>query len=544
MSRKHVFQYLDLPREMPRRIPVEVRTAGDWGELYGRFGLAEAQHQAGRCLDCGNPYCSWKCPVHNAIPQWLQLVQEDRLLEAADLCHSTNPLPEVCGRVCPQDRLCEGACTLEEFGAVTIGAVEKFIVDSAFEQGWRPDLSQVRPTGKRVAVVGAGPAGIACADRLARAGVQAVVYDRYEQIGGLLQFGIPSFKLDKAVIAKRREVLEGMGIEFRLGVEVCGAEASDAPAAREASSRDAGAGSNAAHRISIERLLEEYDAVFLGTGAYRYTDGGLPGQDLEGVLPALPFLVQNGRIVGGDDPWGRPIAGWEDRLALPDLAGKHVVVLGGGDTGMDCVRSAIRLGAAKVTCAYRRDEASMPGSAREVANAREEGVRFLFNRQPVEIVAAEGSAAHGDGERSGRAAGVRVVETRLGEPDARGRRSAVPIEGSASVLEADVVVIAFGFSASVPDWLAAQGVAGTPNGRIVVGAGTRAAANAGAGVEVGADADIAGGEAGERLPYQTAHPRIFAGGDAVRGADLVVTAVAEGRDAAASIVASLLAPCA
>ena len=327
MSRKQVFQFLDLPREMPRRIPIELRTAGDWGELYGSFGQAEAVHQSGRCLDCGNPYCSWKCPVHNAIPQWLQLVQEDRILEAAELCHSTNPLPEVCGRVCPQDRLCEGSCTLNDgFGAVTIGAVEKYITDTAFAQGWRPDLSAVVATGKRVAVVGAGPAGIACADRLARVGIQAVVYDRYEQIGGLLQFGIPSFKLDKSVIALRRQVLEGMGIEFRLGVEV---------------GRD----------ITVEQLLEEYDAVFLGTGAYRYTDGGLPGQEAEGVLPALPFLVQNGRIVAGNDPMqvasmGRPIAGWEDKVKLPDLAGQRVVVLGGGDTGMDCVRSAIRLGAA------------------------------------------------------------------------------------------------------------------------------------------------------------------------------------------------------
>ena len=481
MSKKHVFQFLDLPRTMPQRIPLELRTSGDWGELYGKFDKPDAQYQAGRCLDCGNPYCSWKCPVHNAIPQWLQLVQENRIEEAAALCHSTNPLPEVCGRVCPQDRLCEGACTLEEFGAVTIGAVEKFITDTALANGWRPDLSDVRPTGKRVAVIGAGPAGLGCADRLARAGIHAVVYDRYEQIGGLLQFGIPTFKLEKSVIARRREVLEGMGVEFRLGVEV---------------GRDVG----------LEELLADYDAVFLGTGAYRYTDGGLEGQDLDGVLPALPFLVQNGRIVGGNDPWGRPIAGWEDKLALPDLAGKRVVVLGGGDTGMDCVRSAIRLGAARVTCAYRRDEANMPGSAREVANAREEGVRFLFNRQPLAIV----------GDADGRVTGVKVVETRLGEPDVRGRQSAVPIEGSESVLDADVVIIAFGFSPSVPAWLAAQGVEGTPNGRIVAG---------------GAD----------RLPFQTTHPKLFAGGDAARGADLVVTAVAEGRDAAASIAEMLAA---
>jgi glutamate synthase (NADPH) small chain len=476
MSRKQAFQFLDLPRTMPQRIPVELRTSGDWGELYGAFGKEDAQYQAGRCLDCGNPYCSWKCPVHNAIPQWLQLVQENRIHEAATLCHSTNPLPEVCGRVCPQDRLCEGSCTLEEFGAVTIGAVEKYIVDTALATGWTPDLGAVESTGRRVAVIGAGPAGLACADRLARAGVQAVVYDRYEQIGGLLQFGIPSFKLDKAVISRRRHVLEGMGVQFRLGVEI---------------GRD----------IEMDTLLADYDAVFVGTGAYRYTDGGLPGQDLKGVLPALPFLVQNSRIVSGDDPHGRPIAGWEDQMALPDLEGKRVVVLGGGDTGMDCVRSAVRLGAARVTCAYRRDEASMPGSAREVANAREEGVRFLFNRQPLSIEAGADDEV----------IGVTVVETQLGEPDAQGRRNAVPIDGSESLLEADVVIIAFGFSPSAPAWLTAQGVEEGNNGRIVAG---------GLG----------------RLPYQTAHPKLFAGGDAVRGADLVVTAVAEGRDAAASIV--------
>ena len=486
MSRKNVFQFVELPRQMPQRIPLELRTNGDWGEMYGKFALPEAQHQAGRCLDCGNPYCSWKCPVHNAIPQWLQLVQENRIDEAAALCHTTNPLPEMCGRVCPQDRLCEGSCTLEDgFGAVTIGAVEKYIVDAALEKGWRPDLSNVIATGKRVAVIGAGPAGLACADVLARNGIQAVVFDRYEQIGGLMQFGIPSFKLEKSVITRRREVLEGMGVEFRLGVEI---------------GKDVG----------IEELLADYDAVFLGTGAYRYTDGGLPGQDLKHVLPALPFLVQNGRIVSGNDPWGRPIAGWEDTMQLPDMAGKRVVVLGGGDTGMDCVRSCIRLGAGKVVCAYRRDEASMPGSAREVANAREEGVRFLFNRQPLAIEA----------DADNRVTGVRVVETALGEPDARGRRSAVPVEGSESLIEADVVIIAFGFSPAVPEWMATLGIEGTPNGRIVAG---------------GPVADGSG-----LLPYQTTHPRVFAGGDAVRGADLVVTAVAEGRDAAQSI-AELLA---
>ena len=480
MTKRDVFRFLNEPREMPGKVPLALRTDGDWNELYGRFEDREAARQADRCLDCGNPYCEAKCPVHNYIPNWLKLVQEGRLLEAAALCHETNPLPEMCGRVCPQDRLCEGACTLDDgFGAVTIGAVEKYIVDTAFAQGWRPDLSKVVPTGQRVAVIGAGPAGLACADRLVRAGIGAVVFDRYEQIGGLLQFGIPSFKLDKSVIATRREVLEGMGVEFRLGVEI---------------GRD----------VELAALLTEFDAVFVGTGAYRYTDGGLPGQDLPGVLPALPFLVHNGRIVTGGDTWGRPIAGWETTLTLPALEGRHVVVLGGGDTGMDCVRSAVRLGAASVTCAYRRDEANMPGSAREVGNAREEGVRFLFNRQPLAIEA----------DAAGRVAGVRVVQTRLGPPDANGRQRAEPVERSESRIDADVVIIAFGFSPALPDWLAAHDVAEQGNGRIRVG-----------------------GE--RRLPYQTTHPKVFAGGDAVRGADLVVTAVQEGRDAAASIARML-----
>lgn len=475
-NKKPLFAFRDEPREMPARIPLQLRRDGDWGELHGRFEEAEASHQAGRCLDCGNPYCAWKCPVHNYIPQWLELAREGRVHEAADLCHETNPLPEICGRVCPQDRLCEGSCTLDDgFGAVTIGAVEKYIVDRAIAEGWRPDLRKVQATGRRVAIVGAGPAGLACADRLARAGIAAVVFDRYEQIGGLLQFGIPGFKLDKSVVALRREVLEGMGVEFRLGVEV---------------GRD----------VSLQALLDQYDAVFLGLGSYRYTDGGLPGQDLAGALPALPFLVQNGRIVGGDAPQGRPIAGWEDQIVLPDLRGRRVVVLGGGDTGMDCVRSAVRLGAASVSCVHRRDEASMPGSAREVANAREEGVRFLFNRQPLGLLGNDSVS------------GVRVAETLLGEADARGRRSAIVVEGSQSVLDAEVVIIAFGFQPDPPQWLSAHGIGLHDNGRIRTS-----------------------GEHGAH-PFRTGHPRVFAGGDAVRGADLVVTAVFEGREAAAGIV--------
>jgi glutamate synthase (NADPH/NADH) small chain len=451
------FQFLDLPRRLPRELPASMRVLG-WQEIYGGFSAPEAADQAGRCLDCGNPYCEWKCPVHNYIPDWLALVREGRLFEAAELAHQTNPLPEICGRVCPQDRLCEGDCTLNTgFEAVTIGAVEKYIVDEAFRQGWRPDLSAVRPSGKRVAVIGAGPAGLSCADRLARAGIAAHVFDRYEEIGGLLSFGIPAFKLEKSVIGTRRGVLEAMGVSFHLGTEVDGALGAE--------------------------LLRDFDAVFLGTGAYTAVDGRLPGQDLSGVLSALPFLVANARRQLGRTLSGDPAV---------ELAGKRVVVLGGGDTAMDCVRSATRLGAAEVTCAYRRDEADMPGSRREVKNAREEGVRFLFNRQPLAI---EGAV---------RANGVRLVETRA----AGGRASSTEaVPGSETVIAADVVILAFGFRASPAPWWGEHGIALDDGGRV-------------------ATAGVGGA---------TSHPKVFAGGDNVRGADLVVTAVHDGREAGLAI---------
>lgn len=464
--KRRPFQFLDQPRRLPREIPAEVRVLG-WQEGHGNFEPDEAASQAARCLDCGNPYCEWKCPLHNPIPEWLGLVREGRLFEAADLAHSSNPLPEVCGRVCPQDRLCEGDCTLESgFGAVTIGAIEKDLVDAALRQGWRPDLSAVRPSGRRVAVVGAGPAGLACADRLARAGIEAHVFDRYEEIGGLLSFGIPAFKLDKAVVARRRAVLEGMGIRFHLGIEV------DAALAAE--------------------LLRDFDALFLGTGATTPVDAGLPGQTLPGVLSALPFLVANARRQRGqphpDDP---PV----------EIAGRRVLVLGGGDTAMDCVRTAIRQGADRVICAYRRDAENMPGSKREVKNAQEEGVEFMFNLQPVGV----------ELDAHGRTCGIKVVSTELGAPDANGRRNPVVIEGSEQVLPADAVVMAFGFQPNPQPWMAEHGVELDGRDRI---------------------------KAPEKAEYafQTSNPKVFAGGDAVRGSDLVVTAIYEGRKAAEGIM--------
>ena len=253
-------QFLDIPRHDPEKLPIEVRKT-EFREIYTQFDAPGAKQQAGRCLACGNPFCEWKCPVHNYIPNWLQLIADGKLFEAAELSHKTNSLPEVCGRICPQDRLCEGACTLNDgFGAVTIGSIEKYITDEALKQGWRPDLSGVTPTGKRVAIIGAGPAGLGCAAILARNGVTPVVFDRYERIGGLLTFGIPAFKLEKDVVETRREIMEGMGVEFRLGVDI---------------GRD----------IPFTQLLEEFDAVFMGMGTYEYGQGGFPGEDLSKARP-------------------------------------------------------------------------------------------------------------------------------------------------------------------------------------------------------------------------------------------------------------------
>ena len=352
------------------------------------------------------------------------------------------------------------------FGAVTIGASEKYITDTALAMGWRPDLSGVVATDKKVAIIGAGPAGLGCADILARNGVKAVVYDRYPEIGGLLTFGIPEFKLEKEVMTRRREVFEGMGIEFRLNTNV-GVD------------------------ISVNEIMAEYDAVFLGMGTYTYMRGNFPGEDLPGVYEALPYLIGNvnHNLGFAQDP--------EDYVNLKD---KTVVVLGGGDTAMDCVRTAVRQQAKKVICAYRRDEANMPGSRREVQNAREEGVEYLFNRQPLEIV-----------EYFGQACGVKMIETELGEPDADGRRRPQPIPGSEQVLEADAVIIAFGFQPSPPAWFEQADVATN-------------------------DWDGVIAEEHQAYKFQTTNPKIFAGGDMVRGSDLVVTAVYEGRQAAEGIL--------
>lgn len=459
------FQFVELPRQDPEKTTARRRIRG-WREIYGHYDTKIVQQQAGRCIDCGNPYCEWKCPVHNYIPNWLKLINEGRLLEAAELSHQTNSLPEICGRICPQDRLCEGACTLnDDFGAVTIGSIEKYITDEALKQGWRPNMSDVIDTGKTVAIIGAGPAGLACADVLARNGVKSEVYDRYRRIGGLLTYGIPSFKLEKEVVEKRREILEGMGVKFKLGVEV---------------GKD----------IPFETLSADYDAAFLGMGTYTYMQGGIEGEKMPGVYEALPYLVSNINKLFTD----------HSDSAYIDMHGQRVVVLGGGDTAMDCVRTAIRQGASSVFCVYRRDQANMPGSMKEVENAKEEGVTFLWNRQPLKII----------GDRL--VSGIKVVETRLGEPDKSGRRVPEIIEGSEEVILADRVIIAFGFKPSPSDWFSNHHISVDETGKVLTG------------------------DKIDRLPGQTENPKVFAGGDMVRGSDLVVTAVFEGREAANSIL--------
>ncbi len=458
------FQFIDVGRKAPSLKPIPDRKR-DFVEIHDPYTQSEVTEQADRCLDCGNPYCEWQCPVHNYIPDWLQLAAEGNILAAAELCHQTNSLPEVCGRVCPQDRLCEGACTLNDgFGAVTIGFTEKYITDTAFAMGWKPDLSNVVPTGHTVAVIGAGPSGLACADVLVRNGVKPVVYDAHPEIGGLLTFGIPEFKLEKSVMARRRRLFSEMGVEFKLSTRV-------------------------GEDVDFDQIQSSHDAVFMGMGVYQAIVGGFPGESLPGVCKALDYLVGN-----INHSLGFP----QNPADYIDLKGKDVVVLGGGDTAMDCNRTAIRQSARTVTCVYRRDEAHMPGSRKEVANAREEGVKFLFNRQPVAI--------RGDD----RVRGVALINTCMGPAETGGRQQAQPVPGTETVVAADVVIIAFGFEPSPPDWFADAGI--DLDARRCVQLST------------------------QRLPFQTSNPGVFAGGDMVRGADLVVTAIDEGRRAAMAIL--------
>ncbi|MBM7074116.1 FAD-dependent oxidoreductase [Shewanella sp. 202IG2-18] len=459
------FQFIEINRHLADKKDIQQRQT-EFVEIYRPNQKQHIESQASRCLDCGNPYCEWKCPLHNYIPNWLQLISENRLMEAADLVHQTNSLPEVCGRVCPQDRLCEGACTLnDDFGAVTIGNIERYITDSAIEQGWKPDLSDVHRRPENVAIIGAGPAGLACADVLARNGITATVYDKYPEIGGLLTYGIPAFKLEKSIIQHRRKILEGMGVKFQLNTHI-GVD------------------------ISFDDIAHSHDAVFLGLGTYKAIAANIPNENAQGVYQALPYLIANTKKILNQS---------SEEYPFIDLQNQNVVVLGGGDTSMDCVRTAVRQGANKVTLLYRRDEASMPGSANEVANAKEEGVNFIFNHQPIEIQVNDGKVV-----------GVECLQTHLEFEEGNSRPSFKMIEDSNQCIEADAVIVAFGFQPNPTDWMKQHNIEVDIQGRVVVNR--------------------------HEFTYQTSNPKVFSGGDMVRGADLVVTAIDEGRKAAIGIL--------
>jgi len=462
-----MMQFVRVPQRMPDKRPAAERRR-DFREIYADFTPEGAAEQAARCEQCGIPFCQVHCPLHNNIPDWLYMTAEGRLREAYDLASATNTFPEICGRICPQDRLCEGNCVIEQagHGTVTIGAVERYITETAFREGWVEPVRPLRERPQSVGIVGAGPAGLACAEALRRRGYRVEVYDRYDRVGGLLVYGIPGFKLEKSVVVRRTRWLEESGVKFHLECEI-----------------------GVHGRYTFAELRERHDALFIATGVYKARRLQAPGAGLRGIVPALAYLTASNRVGFGDR-----VPEYEDGTL--DAAGKHVVVVGGGDTAMDCVRTAIRQGALSVKCLYRRDRANMPGSQREVQHAEEEGVEFVWQAAPEAFL--------GDG----RVRKVRAVRMRLGPPDATGRQRPEPVPGSRFDLEADLVIEALGFDPEDLDTMFDE-----PELQLTRW-GTL------------------------RIDWQTMMTSlegVFAGGDIVRGASLVVWGIRDGRDAAAGI---------
>jgi len=471
MTKNQMLKFVDVKRDMPVKRDAGLRNK-DFHEIYAEFADAKAQEQASRCSQCGVPYCQSHCPLHNNIPDWLRLTAEGRLQEAYEISQATNTFPEICGRICPQDRLCEGNCVIEQSGheTVTIGAVEKYITDTAWEKGWVKPIVPAQEYDQSVGIIGAGPGGLAAADHLRRQGVQVTVYDRYDRAGGLLTYGIPSFKLEKPVVMQRVEQLEQAGVEFVLNTTV-------------------------GEDISFDAIRGIHDAVLIATGVYKTRDLQSPGSGAEGLVNAIDYLTASNKVSFGDDV---P----EFESGELNAAGKRVVVIGGGDTAMDCVRTAVRQGATSVKCLYRRDRANMPGSQREVKNAEEEGVEFVWLSAPKGFT--------GDPLE-----GVMIQKMRLGAPDATGRQSPELIEGEDYIEKADLVIKALGFEPEdLPKLWNEDALTVTRWGTI--------------------RADF--------RTHSTELPGVYAVGDIVRGASLVVWAISDGREAADSILKFLAQP--
>tara|TARA_B100001123_G_scaffold444418_1_gene593227 strand:+ start:1843 stop:3282 length:1440 start_codon:yes stop_codon:yes gene_type:complete len=464
MSEK-MLKFVQLGQQTPPKRSVEKRSQ-DFNEIYGEFINNKAKEQSSRCSQCGVPFCQVHCPLHNNIPDWLKLTAEGRLQDAYELSQSTNNMPEVCGRICPQDRLCEGNCVIEQsgHGTVTIGSVEKYITDTAWEKGWVKPIKVKKQKKQSVGIIGAGPAGLACAEELRKSGYQITVYDRYDRPGGLLIYGIPNFKLEKFVVERRTKLLKDSGIEFVQNFEV---------------------GKNS----SLEEIKKKHDAILIATGVYKARNVDIEGSDLKNIFPAMDFLTASNR------------KGLGDKVKLFDdgtlnAENKKIVVVGGGDTAMDCVRTAVRQKATSVKCLYRRDKENMPGSAREVGNAIEEGVEFLWLSSPNKFFGNKKVEA------------VEVQKMKLGDPDSSGRKKPINIENSNYKLEADMVIKALGFDPeNIPKLFDSEKLAVSRWGTIKIDLKT----------------------------METNFPGVFAAGDIVRGASLVVWAIRDGRDAAIQI---------
>ncbi len=458
-------QFLDIAGSMPSKRSADVRR-GDFDEIYDSYADDAAVRQSSRCEQCGIPFCQVHCPLQNNIPNWLRLATEGRMEEAYEVSQATNTFPEICGRICPQDRLCEGSCVLEQsrHGTVTIGAIEKHITETAWDMGWVKPPQPRQERDQSVGIIGGGPAGLAAADRLRQLGYQIHVYDRYDRMGGLLIYGIPNFKLEKTAVERRTRLLADGGIIYHSNFEV---------------GRDA----------SLQDLRDDHDAILIATGVYKARDFKAPGAGLNGLVPAMDYLTASNRKGLGD-----AVAAFDDGSL--DARGKNVVVIGGGDTAMDCVRTAVRQGATSVKCLYRRDRDNMPGSQREVANAEEEGVEFVWLSAPEAFVGAN------------RVEGVRAHRMHLGMPDFTGRQTPEPIPGSSFVVEADLAIKALGFDPEdLPTLFGAPELPVTDWGTIKVAEPSK----------------------------MTALPGVFAAGDIMRGASLVVWAIRDGREAADGI---------